>query len=99
MTIMGQLLKNLKRIGCRLCVNLFNRHHTLQRELYRNPLHLVGPAIVELRGAGRGVVRHRGGVFERAAVFQVGGDAGRAEGVIADLGLDAGGAARRPIIA
>ena len=29
-------------------------------------------------------------MFERALVFQVGGDAGRAEGVIADAGLDAG---------
>jgi hypothetical protein len=28
--------------------------------------------------------------LERAAVFQVGRDAGRAEGVVADLGFDAG---------
>jgi hypothetical protein len=58
----------------------------------RNPLHLVeadlvAPAIVELRGGGS---RHRGGVFERAAVLQIRRDAGRAEGVIADLRLDAG---------
>jgi hypothetical protein len=31
--------------------------------------HLVAPAIVELRGAGRGVVRHRGGIFDRATGF------------------------------
>ena len=29
------------------------------------------------------------GMFDRAAVFEVGGDAGRPEGVAADLGLDA----------
>jgi hypothetical protein len=57
----------------------------------RNPLdfikvHLIALAIVELRRAGRGVVRHGGGVFERAAVFQVRRDPGRTEGVIADLG-------------
>ena len=36
------------------------------------------------------MVRHRGGLFERAAVLQVGRDPGRPEGVIADLRLDAG---------
>src|ERR1700678_1664724 len=61
----------------------------------RNPLHLVeahlvAPAIVELRGPGRGVVRHSGGVFERAAVFQIGCNPCRPEGLIADLRLDAG---------
>ena len=30
-------------------------------------------------------------MFERVLIFQVGGDAGRAEGVIADPGLDPGG--------
>jgi hypothetical protein len=68
-------------------------------EALRNPLHLVeahvvAPAIVKLRGAGRGVVRHRGGVFERATVFQIGRDAGRPEGVIADPGVDAGAGGR-----
>jgi hypothetical protein len=57
----------------------------------RNPphlveVHLVAPAIVELGGAGRGVVRHGGGVFERAAVFQVRREAGRPEGGVSDLG-------------
>jgi hypothetical protein len=59
----------------------------------RNPLHLieahlVAPAIVELGGAGRGVVRH-GGTFEHTAVFQVRRDAGCAEGVIGPLGPEA----------
>ena len=35
------------------------------------------------------MVRHRLRVFQRAGVLQIGGDAGRAEGVIADPGLDA----------
>ena len=52
--------------------------------------HLVALAVVELRGAGRGVVGHRGGVFERAAVFQVRGDAGRPKGVITNSGRDVG---------
>jgi len=61
----------------------------------RNPLdlvevHLVATAIVELRGAGRGVVRHGGRVFERAAILEVRGDPGCPEGMIADLGLDPG---------
>ena len=65
--------------------------------LNRNPLHLVeahfvAPAIVELRRAGRGMVCHRRSVFERAAIFQIGGDARCPKGVIADLGLDAGAA-------
>jgi hypothetical protein len=39
------------------------------------------------------MVRHRGGLFERAAVLQIGRDPGRPEAVIAELGSDAG---RRP---
>ena len=70
----------------------------------RHPLdlverHLVAAAIVELRRARRGVVRHRGGLFERAAVLKIGRDPGRAKRVVADLRLDAGRAARRRIIA
>ena len=30
-------------------------------------------------------------MFELAVVFEIGGDAGRAESVVADAGLDAGG--------
>ena len=56
------------------------------------------PAIIELRRARRGVVRHRGGLFERAAILEVGRDPRRAEGTIADLGGDASaGGAGTPI--
>ena len=34
--------------------------------------------------------RHLASLFERAAVFEVGGDAGAAEGVVAHLGGDSG---------
>ena len=52
--------------------------------------HLIAPAIVELRRARRGVIRHRGGLFERPAVLEIGGDARRPEVVVAELGCDAG---------
>jgi hypothetical protein len=45
---------------------------------------LVAPAIVGRRRARRGVVRHRPAPFERAAVLEIGGDAGCPEAVIAD---------------
>jgi hypothetical protein len=51
---------------------------------------LVAPAIVELRRARRGVVRHRRGLFQRAAVLEIGRDARRPEAVVAELGRDAG---------
>ncbi len=35
------------------------------------------------------MVRHAGGLFERADVLEIGGDAGGAEAVVADLGRDA----------
>src|SRR5271170_6964260 len=51
---------------------------------------LVVPAIIELRGACAGVVRHRSGLFEAAAaVLQIGCDPGRPERVVADLRGDA----------
>lgn len=40
------------------------------------------------------MVRHLRRLFQRAAVLKVGGDAGRPEAVVADIGLDPGG--RRP---
>ena len=55
---------------------------------------LVAPTIVELRRARRDVVRHRRGLFERAAVLEIGRDAGCPEAVVAELGCDAG--RRRP---
>ena len=42
-----------------------------------------------MRRARRGMVRRAGGLFERTAVLEISGDAGRAERVIADLGGDA----------
>jgi hypothetical protein len=46
------------------------------------------------------MVRHRRGLFQRAAVFEIGGDPGRPEAVVAEFGFDAGcRAARRRIIA
>ena len=60
------------------------------------PLHLVerdflGAAVVKLRRARRRVVRHLRGLFKRAAVLQVSGDARGAEGVVADARGDAAG--------
>lgn len=46
-------------------------------------------AVVKFRRARRGMVRHRLRVFERTGVLQVGDNAGRAESVIADPGLEA----------
>src|SRR5215475_6264195 len=47
--------------------------------------------IIELRGARGGVCRHLARLLERAAVLEVGRDAGAAEGVVANLGGDVGG--------
>jgi hypothetical protein len=63
-----------------------SNHHALdliEREF-------TAPPVIELRGARAGMVRHAGRLLERAAVFQVGGDPGRAEAVIADLCANAG---------
>jgi hypothetical protein len=43
----------------------------------------LGAAVVELRRACRGMVRHLRRLLERAAVLQVSGDARRPEGVVA----------------
>ena len=60
------------------------------------PLHLVerdflGAAVVKLRRARRGMVRHLRGAFERPAVFEVSRDAGRPERVVADARKDISG--------
>ena len=52
---------------------------------------LILPAVIEFRRPGGLVVGDVLRRFELAIVLQVGGDAGRAERVVADLGLDAGG--------
>jgi hypothetical protein len=64
--------------------------------LQHNPLYLIegkfiAPAIVELRHSCRSVVRHGGSVFKHAAVLKIGGDASRAESVIADECRNASG--------
>ena len=67
--------------------------------LDRNPLYLVerdfiSPPVVQLRRPGRfmmgDMLRH----FQLATVLKIRGDAGSAEGMIADLRLDAGGFSR-----
>jgi len=45
--------------------------------------------IAELRRARRGMVRHCHGLFERAAVLEIGSDGGRQEAAVAKLGGDA----------
>ncbi len=63
--------------------------------LNQNPFHfiegeqVVAPVIKAGR-AGALMVRHLLGDFELAAVAQIFGDPGRAEGVTTDLGFDAG---------
>jgi hypothetical protein len=63
--------------------------------LQMNPLDLIevdviATLVTELRGTCRCMVGHCRRVFERAAVFQINGDADRTKCVIADLGIDAG---------
>jgi hypothetical protein len=60
---------------------------------------LIVPAIVELRCARRGVVCRRGGLFESAAVLEIGGDPGCPETVVAELGGDPGRSGPARIIA
>lgn len=43
--------------------------------------HVIRTAVVELGGAGGGVVGDGGGALQGAAVLEVGGDAGSAKGV------------------
>jgi hypothetical protein len=56
-------------------------------DLNEYPLHLVEgdflrSPIIELRRACRGMVRHLRGALQRAAVFQIGGDARGAKGMV-----------------
>ena len=53
-------------------------------------LNVVAPPVIELGRPRGSVVRHGGGLFERAAVLEIGRDAGRPERVVADFGLDVG---------
>jgi hypothetical protein len=58
-------------------------HHVIERDE-------VFPPIIELCRAGGSMRRHLARLLERTAIFEVGGDAGAAEGVVADFGGDAG---------
>ena len=51
---------------------------------------LIAGAIIELRRARAGMVGHRLGVFERAAVGEKIREPGRAKGMAAHVGVDAG---------
>src|ERR1700730_317466 len=67
-----------------------------RKDSYENSFHLVegdflGAAVVELRRACRGMVRHLRRFSERAAVLQISGDARRPKGVVADVRGEAGG--------
>ena len=53
-------------------------------------VHLVPPPVIELGRPGAGMVGHGRGLLQRAAVLEIGRDAGGAKAVIADLGLDPG---------
>jgi hypothetical protein len=55
--------------------------HVLARQEHFPPR---GDAALAQSRVCRGVARHLHGTFERSAVLQVGGDAGRPEGVVAD---------------
>src|ERR1700730_15055286 len=72
--------------GARRRVNHFCLDHDALDLIEAN---LVAPAIVELRGACAGMVRHRSSLFQRAAVLEVSRDPGCPEPVIAELGFDA----------
>ena len=52
---------------------------------------LIVAPVVELGGAGGGMGGHGGGFFEDTAIFEIVGDAGCSEAVIADPCGDAGG--------
>ncbi len=51
--------------------------------------HFIGPPVIKLCRAGRGMVGHVRRFFQLATILQIGGDPGAPEGVIADGGLDA----------
>jgi hypothetical protein len=70
-------------------------HHAKEHSSNPNFLHfikrhLVAAAVVELRRARAGVVRHGGGLF------QISSDAGRPEAVVSGLGRDPGGGHAAP---
>jgi hypothetical protein len=84
---------------------LSNRRSTARVPIYlnRNALDLIerdliAGAVVELGGARAFMRGHSLGVFERAAGLEIGGDAGRAEHMAAELDLETGFGMRRRIM-
>jgi hypothetical protein len=73
--------------------------HSNKYPLHLVEAHLIAAAIVELRGAGRSMVRHGGGFFEPAAVFQIGRDPSRPKRVLPIFVAMPTAAARRRVIA
>ena len=68
----------------------------MERRLNRNALDFVevdfiAPAVIELCGASRGMVRHGGRVFQGAAILKIRGDPGCTKRVISDGGFYANG--------
>lgn len=51
---------------------------------------VITSPVIELRGAGAGMVGHGSRALERPAILQIRGDTSRPERVIADPGRDAG---------
>jgi hypothetical protein len=78
------------------CQNLALLNHT---SLDLIEADFVVPAIVELRPARRGVVRHHRGFSESAAVLEVSGDPGCQAAVVPELWGDAGHSGAPAIIA
>ena len=64
-------------------------HSSDQNSLDLIEADLVAAPVIELGGAGRGVVGDHRRLLQRAAVLEVGRDAGGAKGVIADPGANA----------
>jgi hypothetical protein len=65
------------------------------RGLHGDPFHrvqadLIVTQVIELGGAGRCVISHGRCVLQRAAVFQIGSNPGRAERVVTNLRVEAG---------
>ena len=82
-------------LGCNLVETRTFQPSVLDVALNDNALDLVerdliGPPVIELRRASRGVVGHLRGLLQLATILQIGGDPGAVEGVIADGRLDAG---------